>query len=108
MVHAAPIPSKIRPSVSHAFPPIISHPSLRSDEADDRYVYHVHKHDYTGFVAALKAATSNEIPSFIPEYMTEMAVRERVKYLMEHDWKEDARKLLEERKQEGKGYIFEL
>jgi hypothetical protein len=40
--------------------------------------------------------------------MTEAAVRERVRYLMEHEWKEEARKLLEERKRDGEGYIFEL
>lgn len=73
-----------------------------------RYVYHVHKQNYTGFVEALRATTTTEIPSFIPDHMTEIAVRERVKHLMEHDWKEDAQRLLEERIKGGEGYIFEI
>ncbi|TEB28048.1 hypothetical protein FA13DRAFT_1633750 [Coprinellus micaceus] len=75
------------------------------DHLDPPYVYHVHKQNYTGFVDALKAATTTEIPSFIPSYMTEAAVRERVRYLMEHEWKEEARKLLEERKA-GRGRVY--
>lgn len=37
--------------------------------------------------------------------MTESAVRDRLKHLMENDWKEDARKILVERLADGDGYV---
>jgi len=66
----------------------------------NRYVYHVHANDYEGFVKAIKKASTTEIPSFIPKHMTELAVRERLRILMETDWKTQAALLLEERKNE--------
>ncbi|KAJ3514354.1 hypothetical protein NLJ89_g2429 [Agrocybe chaxingu] len=86
------------------------HPSLNG--YDPPYVYHVHKGDYEGFIKAVKAASTTEIPSFIPPHMTESAVRERVRKLMETDWKALAAELLEERLEERKSgkkaYVFEL
>ncbi|CAA7268507.1 unnamed protein product [Cyclocybe aegerita] len=86
------------------------HPSL--NRYDPPYVYHVHAGDYDGFVKAIKAASTTEIPSFIPPHMTELAVRERVRNLMETDWKTEAAELLKERLEEvkagGKAYVFEL
>ncbi|KAH6908465.1 hypothetical protein BKA70DRAFT_1103557 [Coprinopsis sp. MPI-PUGE-AT-0042] len=82
------------------------HPSL--NHYGPPHVYHVHRQNYTGFVEALRMAMETESPSFIPPHMTEMAVRERVRYLMEHDWRTDAEELLEKRKKEGKGYVFVL
>ncbi|PPQ89273.1 hypothetical protein CVT25_001357 [Psilocybe cyanescens] len=76
------------------------------------YVYNVHARNWTGFVDAIRSASTTEIPSFIPEHMTELAVQARVKKLMETDWKALAAKLLEQRLQEVKdgkdAYTFEL
>ncbi|CAA7262774.1 unnamed protein product [Cyclocybe aegerita] len=86
------------------------HPSLNG--YDPPYVYHVHKGDYEGFIKAVKAASITEIPSFIPPHMTEFVVRERVRNLIETDWKALAAELLEERLEERKSgkkaYVFEL
>ncbi|KAF9530041.1 hypothetical protein CPB83DRAFT_905608 [Crepidotus variabilis] len=82
------------------------HPSL--NRYDPPFVYHVHKSDYPGFVNAIHSAINTEIPSFIPRHMTEVAVRNRVRHLMEHDWKEEAKKVLLERLGDGYGYTFEL
>lgn len=86
------------------------HPSLQ--QFDSPYVYHVHAHNYTGFVHAIREASQTEIPSFIPDHMTEMAVRNRCQQLMETDWRTEAEVLLQERLQEledgGSPYLFEL
>ncbi|KAF8878771.1 hypothetical protein BD779DRAFT_1613005 [Infundibulicybe gibba] len=79
------------------------HPTL--SKLDPPYVYNVYAGDYDGFVKALKAASTTEINSYIPPYMTDAAVRERVKALMETDWRARAADLLAQ----GSGsYIFEL
>jgi len=83
------------------------HPTLQ--HLDPPYVYNVHAGNYTGFVDAVRQASTTEIPRFIPEHMTELAVRERVRNLMEHDWRSDAAVLLDERKKEGgDAYVFDL
>jgi len=65
-----------------------------------RYVYHVHKNNYTGFVEAIRTASQTEISAFIPEFLTEKSVRHRVQTLMETDWKAEAVALLEQRMKE--------
>jgi len=83
------------------------HPTLQ--HLNPPYVYHVHARNYTGFVEAVRQASMTETPRFIPEHMTELAVRERVRNLMEHDWRTDAAALLKARKEEGgDAYVFEL
>ncbi|KAF8882177.1 hypothetical protein CPB84DRAFT_1791109 [Gymnopilus junonius] len=86
------------------------HPSLNRFEPP--YVYHVHAGDWSGFVAAIKAASRTEIPSFIPNHMSLEAIRDRLTKLMETDWRAQAAALLKERLQEikdgKKTYVFEL
>ncbi|KAH9477853.1 hypothetical protein JR316_0010085 [Psilocybe cubensis] len=79
---------------------ITQHPSL--NQFDPPYVYNVHARNWTGFVEAIKAASTTEIASFIPEHMTETAVQARLKKLMEENWRSKAAKLLEQRLQEKK------
>ncbi|KAF8156716.1 hypothetical protein B0H34DRAFT_750525 [Crassisporium funariophilum] len=78
------------------------HPSL--SRFGPPYVYNVHARNWTGFLDAIEAASTTEIGShcarFIPEHMTEAAVRERLTNLMETDWKTRAADLLKERLQE--------
>jgi hypothetical protein len=84
-----------------------------------RYVYNVHKENYTGFVEAIKLGTQSEISRyvystllltngfnrvgfqsslrFIPDYMTEKEAQKRLIRLLERDWKTEAAILLEER-----------
>ncbi|KAF8966123.1 hypothetical protein BDZ97DRAFT_1917812 [Flammula alnicola] len=86
------------------------HPSLNQFEPP--FIYNVHAKDWDGFIEAIKTASRTEIPSFIPNHMTERAVQERLRRLMETDWKSKAAILLEERladaKSGQKAYVFEL
>jgi len=71
----------------------------------------VHAKNFTGFLEAIESATktpidrrvsvfsmpmqlSQQINSFIPEHMTEVAVKGRLVKLMETDWKTEAQQML--------------
>lgn len=77
-----------------------------------RYVYHVHARNYSGFIDAVHTASATEVPGFIHRSMTEDSVRERVRLLMETDWRKEAAVLLEERLKEkekgGSPYVSNL
>ncbi|PPQ88221.1 hypothetical protein CVT25_005186 [Psilocybe cyanescens] len=74
------------------------HPSLNQFEPP--YVYHVHARDWDSFLKTVAIASATEIPKFIPQHMTELAVQERLIKLMETDWRALAASLLEERLQD--------
>ena len=76
-----------------------------------RYVYHVHAKNFTGFLEAIESAMktpidrraflsnmfvhlSHQVNSFIPEHMTEEAVKGRLVKLMETDWRTEAQEVL--------------
>ncbi|KAF5349218.1 hypothetical protein D9756_009331 [Leucocoprinus leucothites] len=86
------------------------HPTLV--EYDRPYVYHVHAKNFTGFLEAIESAMTTPIGRFIPEHMTENAVKGRLTKLMETDWRAKAEETLKqnmkavERGEEA--YIFEL
>lgn len=54
---------------------------------DPPYVYNVHKDDYEGFAAAIQAALKTPIERTILERMRLEAIEERLKGMLEVDWK---------------------
>jgi hypothetical protein len=61
----------------------------------------VHANDYEGFVDAIRHAASTEIGRYILPHMTDVAVRRRLRKLMETDWRAEAAVLLKERLKQG-------
>ncbi|KAK7024998.1 hypothetical protein R3P38DRAFT_2401543, partial [Favolaschia claudopus] len=54
------------------------------------YVYHVRVGDRDGFVSAIRAAKENPIESYVPERMKMKSVEERMRKIVEWDWKKEA------------------
>ncbi len=71
----------------------------------NRYVYHVYAGDYEGFVEALRQASTTPTPRYINELMTVESVRERMKSLMETDWKQEAEIFRTEQAHRGIEYV---
>lgn len=66
-------------------PPLVIPLTQRLDTR--RYVYNVKAGDYAGFVQAIESALRNPTPPYIDPDMTDAAVRERMRALIEGDWK---------------------
>ncbi|CAK5275238.1 unnamed protein product [Mycena citricolor] len=62
------------------------------------YVYNVFKNDRDGFVQAIRDAMDHPIESYVPENMRIAAVEQRLGRIVEHDWREEAVKLMKTRK----------
>jgi len=73
---------------------------------DPPYVYNVFKGDREGFVNAVKAAISTPIDSYILDRMKMEAVEDRVRSIVEKDWKQAAAEVLAERQRTGNGDLF--
>lgn len=63
---------------------------------DPPYVYNVHKDDYAGFAAAIKAALETPIERKILERMKLDAIEERLQAILKVDWRAKMEKVLEE------------
>ncbi|ORY24886.1 hypothetical protein BCR39DRAFT_561348 [Naematelia encephala] len=66
------------------------------------YVYNVKAGDYDGFVAAIEAAITTPTPPYEDPEMTEEAVRERMRNLIERDWKALAAERWNEMSEQGR------
>ncbi|ADV21512.1 hypothetical protein I305_03547 [Cryptococcus gattii E566] len=65
------------------------------------YVYSVPAHNLTALRLAVHAALTNPIESFIPSYMKWEFVLGKMVEMVEGDWREKAKRLLEERIRDG-------
>ncbi|KAF7352263.1 Glycosyltransferase family 18 protein [Mycena venus] len=75
---------------------------------DPPYVYNVFKGDKEGFLQAIKDALANPIQPYILDRMRMSAIEERLGRILETDWKAEARVLLKQRQESGKGKLFEI
>ncbi|KAG9017554.1 hypothetical protein FRB90_000759 [Tulasnella sp. 427] len=71
------------------------HEALTVEGLDEPYVYHVKRGDREGFKAAIKKAMNTPIARFVPPRMTTSAVLERMKTLLETDWRAMAKQQME-------------
>ncbi|ORY34622.1 hypothetical protein BCR39DRAFT_513651 [Naematelia encephala] len=72
------------------------------------YVYHVHAHDLDELRTTVGEALAHPIESWIPDYMKFDFACERTREVIEGDWLDVARGILEERKARGEGNLFVL
>lgn len=63
---------------------------------DPPYVYNVHKDDYEGFAAAIKAALETPIERTVLERMRLEAIEERLGVILGVDWEGEMERVLEE------------
>lgn len=68
------------------------------NNADSRYVYQTEANNYESFITSLKAAMTTPIQPYIPDRLTREALDARMNKFVMHDWRSEAERILDNRK----------